>query len=124
MDTKVRTGHRVVQGRIALRGLLLLVIFCAFTAPLAADELDETAIDIGTAKQLFIDQRLVAASQGVTLTMNTPDRDRRALIGPDQPWEQGSTIAPYCSVIKEDGKVRLWYDSSRATGDGPKKASP
>jgi len=89
------------------------------TAYLAGTTLAEPeprrVIDVGSKKQLFIDELFIQSSRGVTLTMNSPDRDGIVLLTNDQPWETGpeTYIGVYSSVIKEDGVVRLWYDSRR-----------
>ena len=72
-------------------------------------------IDVGSKKQLFIDDFLIASSRGVTLTMNPPRRDGKVLLTTDKPWESGpdSYIGVYSSVMKDRGVVRLWYDSRR-----------
>ncbi len=80
---------------------------------------EASPLRIGSHKQLFVDDRLVESSRGVTWTMNTPHRDGRVLIAPDQPWEVGASIGVYSSVRKEDGRVRIWYDLIRPTGPGP-----
>ena len=76
-------------------------------------------IDVGSAKQLFIDRRFIESSEGVELVMNPPRRDGVVLIKPDQPWEQGARISVYSSVLRENGKTRIWYDLVKPTGDGP-----
>ena len=53
------------------------------------------------------------------MVMNPPRRDGQILIAPDQAWEQGASIAAYSSVLKEAGKVRVWYDLITRTGPGP-----
>jgi len=75
-------------------------------------------IDVGSQKQLFIDDRFIESSTGVTLVMYPPRRDGIVLLTNDQPWEIGpeTYIGVYSSVIKENGVVRLWYDS-RCGGD-------
>ena len=88
--------------------------------PAEAHFSDGTArINVGSRKQLFIDERFIESSRGVTLTMNPPKRDGAVLIAPDETWEQGASIAVYSSVLKEQGRVRVWYDSIRPTGPGP-----
>jgi hypothetical protein len=79
----------------------------------------QTVFDAGSHKQLFVDGRLMESSRGVTLTMNPPRRDDRILISPDEIWEQGASIGVYSSVLKEDGRIRVWYDLFRPTGPGP-----
>jgi len=98
-----------------------VVMICAVLSGkmLCAAELEKDAITVGTQKQLFVDNRFIASSRGVTLTMNEPRRDGQVLIKCDQPWEQGASIGVYSSVMKDNGKVRLWYDLIRPTGPGP-----
>ena len=78
-----------------------------------------TVINVGSRKQLFVDDRLIESLRGVTLTMNPPRRDGRVLISPDETWEQGASIGVYSSVLKENGRIRIWYDLIRPTGPGP-----
>ena len=76
-------------------------------------------IDIGSQKQLFMDQQLVATSRNITLTMNPPRRDGQVLLTTDQPWEKGAFISVYSSVLKDNDRIRLWYDLMEKTGAGP-----
>ena len=46
-------------------------------------------IDIGTSKQLFIDEMFIKSSHGIKLTMNPPYQTGEVLITNDQPWEKG-----------------------------------
>jgi hypothetical protein len=63
--------------------------------------------DIGDRKQLFIDERFIESSKGVTLTMNLPTKLGPVLL-PDQPWE--SKRIGFCdSVIDYEGQLRLYY---------------
>ena len=88
-------------------GLFLLIL--AGAGLRAAPE----AIDVGSGKQLFVDDRFIESSDRVRLTLNPPWQDRRILLEPDQDWEgpgQGGSIGLYSSVLKENGKIRIWYD--------------
>ena len=102
-----------------IRCCLLASLAC--TPQITPSELraEDDVIDVGTRKQLMVDDRFVESSTGVTLTMNTPRRDGQLLIAPDQPWEQGFSILVYSSVIKENGKVRIWYDLYGPATDAP-----
>lgn len=66
-------------------------------------------MDIGSRKQLFIDYMFIESAEGVRLNMNPPYRTGEILIKPDAPWESGMTIGSYSSVIRENGKIRVWY---------------
>lgn len=90
----------------------------SFPASAQADDA-QTVFRVGSHKQLFIDDQLIQSSRGVTLTMNSPRRDAQVLISPDKPWEQGASIGVYSSVLKEEGRIRIWYDLIRPTGPGP-----
>lgn len=90
--------------RMAPVGLgLLLLVTAAHTAE---------PREIGTRTQLLLDQRVIAASRNVRLTMHSPRRDGRVLLTNDQPWESDpdQLVAVYSSVLYERGKFRLWYD--------------
>ncbi len=71
---------------------------------------DSKAVYIGTQKQLFIDEFLVAFSQNVTLTMNPPHQIFEPVLAADKPWEVLG-IGAYNIVIKEGEKFRMWYDA-------------
>jgi hypothetical protein len=64
---------------------------------------------VGSRKQLFIDHKLIETSEGVTLTMNPPRRTGEVLVKPDSPWETGLRLGSDTSVLKENGRVRMWY---------------
>lgn len=70
-----------------------------------------TTLNIESRKQLFADQRLIDTSRGVHLTMNPPYQTGERNIAHDTWWEQkpGSKIGGYSTVMRENGKFRLWY---------------
>ena len=70
------------------------------------------ALQIGGDKQLFLDRAVVDRCEGVQFAMNPPQRTGRIVLQADAPWEvaAGAHIGSYCSVLKEGGKVRFWYD--------------
>ena len=100
-----------------LISLSILVLPGASTS--SAEKAETAVIDVGSQKQLFIDDRFIESSRGVTLTMNSPRRDGKVLITADQPWEKDSRVFVYSSVIHEDAKIKVWYDLVRVTGSGP-----
>lgn len=109
---------RIIRSRGILAFLLpLLVLSCAKAA--YCGDAAKRPIDVGSRKQLLIDYRFVDSSRGVTFTVNPPHRDGRLLIVADQPWEAGASVYVYSSVLKDQGKVRIWYDLFRPTGSGP-----
>ena len=92
----------------------LFLVVCLAGTTLAEPE-PRCVINVGSKKQLFIDDLFIQSSRGVTLTMNPPHRDGKVLLINDEPWETGPStyIGVYSSVIKENGVVRIWYDSRR-----------
>ncbi|MEA3400417.1 MAG: hypothetical protein U9R79_04155 [Armatimonadota bacterium] len=72
-------------------------------------------IDVGSRKQLFIDDMLMDSSRGIRLTMNPPRKTGEVLITADEPWEDGGGVrglsATNTSILREGGLFRVWYDS-------------
>ncbi len=68
-------------------------------------------IDVGTARQVFIDGRFLGSKQAVELVVNRPRATGEMLLVPENPWESG-WIGDYLSVIQEGGRVHMWYDAS------------
>jgi len=66
-------------------------------------------VDIGSRKQLFIDERFFARQYGTRLTVNPPVKAERVLL-PQMPWEARS-LGLYCTVLEDDGIYKLWYDA-------------
>ena len=74
-------------------------------------------IDIGSSKQLFVDDRFIATGNGVELTMNPPYQAAEPVVTVDAPWEDPSdtSFGIYSSVLREDdGRIQLWYHVRRA----------
>lgn len=69
--------------------------------------------NIGARKQLFIDNKFIASSEGVELKMNPPVKRGIVLTG-DRPWDAGF-ITHTVSVLEEDGRYRMFY---RSYGEG------
>ena len=69
---------------------------------------DTTALwDVGDRKQLFIDERFIESSRGVTLAMNPPLKLGPVML-PDRPWE--TKRIGFCdSVMEYRGQFRLYY---------------
>jgi len=83
-------------------------------------------IDVGMRKQLFIDDKFIAHSQGIELTMNPPARTNQPVLASDMPWdgEEKANIGWYSSIIKDGDKIRIWGSGKgilpvRKTPDGP-----
>ena len=77
--------------------------------------------DIGSRKQLFVDDRFIATCSGVELVMNPPYQAAEPVVTAGAPWEDPSTTSfgIYSSLLQEeDGRIRLWYHVRKA-GSGP-----
>ena len=72
--------------------------------------------DLGTEKQLFIDQRWFASQRGMHLTVNPPLKAERVLV-PEEPWE-AKGIHAYNSVLEHDGIYKMWYDAIAPQSSG------
>ena len=74
------------------------------------------AIDVGSRKQLFIDQRFFHRSSGIRLRMNPPAQSPQPVLRPDKPWEAAG-IGGYNTVIRAGANdFRLWYAAQMLSG--------
>jgi len=65
-------------------------------------------IDVGSKKQLFIDETFFAVTQNVGLKMNPPQKTYEATIPADRPWESmGVSLAG--SVVQVGDTYRMYY---------------
>lgn len=71
---------------------------------------DRGPLQIGSEKQLFIDDLLVAEGRGVQLVVNRPELTGERCIRADKPWE-GFGVLAYNSIMEDDGVLKLWYDA-------------
>jgi hypothetical protein len=93
------------------RAALLLVLAAA---PAAAA--DPVPTDIGTRRELFVDQHLVGSMSGVSLRLEQP-RDEGIAVKFDHPWE--GAFSGYCTIIRDGGQFRAYYRGHpTAKGDG------
>ena len=82
-----------------LLSFALLAEACAAGAPMK----------IGSQRELFVDEHLVASMEGVKLVMHTPEPQEVALVC-DEPWE-GNTSA-YYTLFKDGDIYRVYYRGS------------
>ena len=83
----------------------LVVLLLLFTLSLGAQE--ENAVrEIGSDKQLFVDEDMVAGTSGVEFTLNPARRAERVLTA-TEPWE--SSGVGFCSFVREGALFRMWY---------------
>ena len=69
----------------------------------------ETVLDVGNRKQLFIDDRLFSQKNGISLVTNPPVKAEIAIL-PEKPWENRS-LGLYATIIEDEGIYKLWYDA-------------
>ena len=69
-------------------------------------EMDKTPVEIGTDRQLFVDDFWMAESTGVERRLHSPVR-REAAISPEFPWDSG--ITAYNTIVLDGGRYRMWY---------------
>lgn len=95
------------QGCLPLRALLTIWALFAATLVIAGEQ---TALDIGNRRQLFLDDRFFASPTNIELVVHQPRKTGERTIIPDKPWERGG-IDNYCTVLEESGNYHLWYPS-------------
>ena len=74
--------------------------------------------NVGTRRQLFVDERFIERSEGVRLCMNPPVQHPEPVLVPDRPWESHGIGAYNTAMLEPDGRFRLWYDAC-VIGGGP-----
>lgn len=89
---------------------LWLCIGAVAMLSLAALQAQQGPINVGSAKQLFIDRLFIDSSEGVTLTMNPPLKMGERNIVPEKPWE-GHRVCAYNSVFEDQGIYKMYYDA-------------
>ena len=101
--------HRLLLSRYNL--WLIVVLQALVTCP----RLRAEPVNVGTAKQVFLDGRFINGPQGVELVVNRPRLDREQLLVPEHPWEN-QLVGGYTSVIQEGNRIHLWYEARTTDG--------
>ncbi len=65
-------------------------------------------IDIGSRRQVFMDERFMTEAQGVALEVHAPRKTGDRTIQPEHPWERGG-IGPYSNVLHDGAAYHMWY---------------
>ena len=71
-------------------------------------------IDIGTNRQLFLDDLIIDTMSGARRTMHSPTRRETVLVG-DKPWDQASVA--FMSIIRDGDLYRGYYRCDHMTSD-------
>ncbi len=78
-------------------------------------------LDVGTRRQVFIDNLFQENAKGIELRVHQPKKTGEFTMKPEHPWEQGG-VGPYSSVLKEGDTYHMWYHVMSTvqwhTGDG------
>lgn len=77
-------------------------------------------IELGSRRELFVDQYLIEQLDGVGLRQHKP-REEGVVLRYDAPWE--GVLSGAAAVIVEGGKYRLYYRAMPAVRDGSKEES-
>ena len=86
----------------------------AGVAPKLQQNPSGTPLRIGSDKQLFIDEQLIAASKNVTLTMNPPRKTGEHNIVAEHPWES-FRVGAWNTVMEDGGGYKMWYDAASSS---------
>jgi len=72
-------------------------------------------VDIGTRRELFVDEFLIEEMKGAHLDLKRPER-REVIFTADAPWEDN--VPGALSIFQDSGCVRLYYRASILKGEG------
>ena len=74
-------------------------------------------IEVGSRKQLFLDDQFFAAAKSVSLTMNPP-ADGGTAIRADRPWEAAGACG-WCVVVPDPklGDIKMYYEANAEIPD-------
>jgi hypothetical protein len=74
------------------------------------------AYDAGSAKQVFMDDALIARMHRLRLVVNRPTLTGEKCIVSDKPWEAGEVHCFGVSVVEDGDLIRMYYPSYDARG--------
>ena len=80
----------------------------------------EEVIDIGSRRQLFLEDHLIGELKGVRQELHSPVR-RNIAIKPEHPWEKHGVS--YMIAFRDQGKFRAWYRVDASALDQEKRHS-
>lgn len=90
-----------------LLGHVLLPLFLAVCLEWGLSQEENEPVDIGTRRELFVDDLLIGEFRGTRLKMHEPHLLRRT---PSRPFGH------YATVLQEEGKLRLYYRGDKVPG--------
>jgi len=92
-----------------MAGLTCLVLAISAATASADAAGNHVSVSIGSVKQLFLDHRFIAASEGIALVVNPPVKRPEAVIVSDKPWDAFRII--WLTVAEDNGEVKMWYQA-------------
>ena len=101
------------------RFLVVVTLFASITVARGDEPAGPKPIDIGSRRELFVDQYLIDSLQGVTRELHSPER-KGAVFTFDRPWEGGATG---CVTVFDDGipggvpYYRMYYVGTPMRGE-------
>ena len=66
-------------------------------------------IELGSKRQLFLDEMFLAKRKRITLEVNPPVQDTEPVLVAERPWERLG-LGAYNTVTREGDVFRMWYD--------------
>src|SRR6516225_6712801 len=108
-----------LAGRKPGPGSLLLVLGLLGMVPSAAAD-ESGVIEIGTRRELFVDDFLIDRRDGLELRLQAP-APREVVLKHDAPWE-GSGCG-YPTVFRDGDRIRMYYIAAELTNEDGSKLS-
>ncbi len=90
------------------RLMVLLLLSAVFSAQSSSAAKQDSMLDIGDRRQVFIDGLFFASSDKVKLVAHQPRKTGEHNIAGDRSWERGG-LGPYSCVMKEGDVYKMWY---------------
>ena len=98
--------------------LAAVLLSTLFASALAEETRDRSILRVGDQKQLLVDDHVIADKHNLVRQLSRPTKVNggRPVIVDDTPWEDfGTPIVG--SVLREDGRFRIWYRAAGSGGD-------
>ncbi|HOX58548.1 MAG TPA: hypothetical protein P5205_15695 [Candidatus Paceibacterota bacterium] len=99
-------GLQVFKLRRILHHSAAVGFIATLAGGLAAAEVEP--LNIGSARQVFLDGRFMAEARNVTLEVHSPRKTGEWTIKPEHPWERGG-VGPYSNVLHDGQTYHFWY---------------
>lgn len=102
---------------------MTIAVLAVLALPGRAGSQELTPVDIGSRRELFVDDFLIDKLRDVRLELQHP-QPQEIVFACDRPWEGNTCI--YFRIIPEGGKFRMWYQGAHWQLDpaDPKKTHP